>query len=97
MAFGDSDLGIFFADMGVPVTFGANTANGIFDALGEDIVFGNANVSGVKYSVRLPFNAFTVMPKVDDTLLIGGATYKIRNQNPIRDGKVFEYLLKVGS
>lgn len=88
MAFGDDDLAVFAADFGVPVQFNGVTVNGIFDrpyktALADE-GFGGINTG--RPMIRLPYNAFPVMPGPGDTLQIDATTYTVADEESDSDG-----------
>lgn len=94
MAIGDSDLGVFFADFGVPVVFGGVTAQGIFDAPGKDAIFDRTAVSDVDYALTLPAAAFSPMPKSGSRLTVSGVAYQVRSSNPLDDGALVDLRLR---
>lgn len=97
MAFGDSDLPAFFADMGVEVTFNGTTAMGLLDNPTE-IKLAAQGFGGFETqmpAIRLPYNAFTPMPVERDEIDIDGLAYIVSEPAAEGDGKIICYSLKV--
>lgn len=89
MPLGDADIasGVFFAEFGVPVVYGAQTTRGNFDESGQDSVFDdNKSVSNSAPQVEIAAGAFSPAPKVDDVLTVNGKRYKLRSSSPMDDG-----------
>ena len=97
MAFGDSDLDIFTADFGIPVTFNGVTANGILDQPVKtglaDSGFGG--ISSPRPMLRVPYNAFSPMPAQGDAITVDGLQYVIADEDSDTDGSFVWYPLKV--
>lgn len=90
MAFGDADLGVFFADMGVAVTFGGSTVQGLFDKPTQ-IKLSDQGFGGVETgfpAVRLPYNAFSPMPINGQSITVDGTVYTVAEVTAESDGKI---------
>ncbi len=97
MAFGDSDLPAFFADMGVEVTFHGATAMGLLENPIQ-IKLADRGFGGFETQmpqVRLPHNAFTPMPAETDQISVDGVAYSVSEPSAEGDGKIICYSLKV--
>lgn len=93
MAFGDADLAIFAADFGVAVVFGGATARGIFDRP-QSLSLADEGYGGINTTapvVRIPKNAFAVMPKTTDAIMVDGTGYTVDSIESDSDGG-FVYL-----
>lgn len=94
--FGDTDLPIFFADMGVSVTFGGVTTKGlidepsIIDHMGQRF----SGTEAIQRVLTLPFNAFTPMPEPKQTITVDGTNYTIFDRHAMDDGRLVGYGLK---
>lgn len=97
--FGDADLPTFFADFGVPVIFGAATAQGIFDQP-QQIKLADQGFGGVETAfpaVHLPYNAFSPMPLTGDAVNVNGTNYTVAETTAEGDGAVVCLELKAVS
>ena len=94
--FGDADLPTFFADFGVAVIFQGVTRLGNFDRPVDvklaEMGFGGAIVATP--AVRMPYNAFAVMPKSGDAVNVDGTDYTVSEPQAEADGAVVCYELK---
>jgi hypothetical protein len=97
MAFGDSDLGAFFADMGVAVTFNGITVQGLLDQPMELQGLGGG-FGGVDISLpelTLPYNAFSPMPVEGSSITVAGTQYTVAKVTAEADGSIVCFALKV--
>jgi hypothetical protein len=100
MALGDADLtaGIFFADFGDVIFFGAQSAKGNIDAPSKDSMFDRASVSNVDYRAEVAAAAFNPFPaaKAKVTVTTGRypGDYEVRAANPMDDGAIVELLMR---
>ena len=104
--FGDQDLPIFFADMGVPVRFkGVSTYPNGRPILGNfdrplTIKLADMGYGGVVNPapcVRLAHNSFSPMPKPGEVLFVNGRKYEVSEPSAEGDGGVIVYELKAVS
>ena len=82
------DLSVFFdttTGFAVVATWGALTSNVIFDAPSENILGGQVNSE--EYLATLKNADFPNITR-GATVMIGGATYKVRNVNTLSDGSL---------
>lgn len=96
--FGDSDLGVFFADTGVPVTFGSAQSTGLLD-IETDLFMQSGGPGAVErqsYLLRLPWNAFTPAPAPGDAITVNGSSYVVMSLPVQKDAQILELNLKVG-
>jgi hypothetical protein len=94
--FGDADLPTFFADFGVPVIFGSNTALGNFDRP-QLIKLADQGFGGVETEfplVHLAYNAFSPMPDAGDAVNVDGTAYTVAERTTESDGGVVCLALK---
>jgi hypothetical protein len=88
MPLGDADIasGVFFAEFGVSVVFGAQpAAKGILDAPGKDSQFGDQlSVSNQEYRLEVAGVAFAPFPGPGDLLIVDGQRYKVESASPDR-------------
>lgn len=96
MPLGDSDLmsGVFFADFGLPVVFGTQTAMGNLDSPGKDSMFDSASVSNTEYRLEVAAVAFDPLPDTGDSISVGTVSYKVRSATPLDDGAIIELMLR---
>jgi hypothetical protein len=96
VAFGDSDLGVFFADMGIPVSFGGVTVLGNFDqpAMGINFGGGPSSVERQQFAVTVPLGSFSRLLRSGDTVTVDGATYKVKGRELSLDGSIVAYSLE---
>lgn len=99
MAFGDADLAIFTADMGVPVVFGGINVNGLLNKpiatkLADE---GFGGISMQQTTIELPYNAFNPMPEQGQTIVVAGISYTIADEAADVDGAFLRYPLKAVS
>ena len=91
--FGDADLDIFFADMGVAVVAGLQSCTAIFDAPGEAIdIHSLAPVSGVDYAITYKSAALSLAARQQIT--VNGQPYQVTSIDPMDDGLVTKAKLK---
>jgi len=90
MPLGDNDLGVFFNEFAVPVVFGGQAARGNFDAPSDEFAFGSgpSTMEQQCYSVTLPYNAFSTVPKSKDSISVGGKNYTVKARKYSQDGKI---------
>ncbi len=97
--FGDLDLAIFFGPPhGIPVSFGTQKpSSGLFDVAGSLLLetMGFGGIESNLPTLRLPYNAFAVMPQQGDPLTVNGKAYVVSDRRQDGDGKVWIYMLKV--
>lgn len=89
MSFGDSDLGVFTADMGVSATFGASTVKGIFDESDEIESVADSTVQATVTGITLTVKA-SDWPTVTDesAVTIGARSFVVRGSaRLLADGK----------
>lgn len=74
---------LFLADFGVPATFGSAIAQVILDAPGEDVLGSRA----ISTAYRMTFATADLPGLVyGSTIVVDGATYKVKDVMPIDDG-----------
>ena len=90
MPLGDSDLGVFFSDFGVPVVFQGQAALGNFDSPSDSFSYGSGPSTAEQqwYCVSLPYNAFTPIPKPKDAITVDGVAYTVKGRKYGEDGKI---------
>ncbi len=97
--FGDSDLSVFFGDFGKqsPVIWNNEPAvNGILDTY-TDVFAHGGGPGGVERNtvvLRIPYNAFTAIPKPRDPITVGGVNYTVHSLPELRDMQITELYLK---
>lgn len=96
--FGDSDLGVFFADQGVPVVWNSEPAVlGILDTSTD--VFQHADGPGgfqrQTVILRIPYNAFSATPAPRDAITVNGVSYTVLELPEQRDMQITELYLKL--
>ena len=95
MAFGDSDLPAFFGDFGVDVAFNGVTVLGLMDNP-VAIKMADRGFGGFETqmpALRLPYNAFTVMPVETDQMTIASApALRARSMSGVMSGWVASIL-----
>jgi hypothetical protein len=97
--FGDSDLGVFFADFGAstPVSWkGQPAVNGILDT-STDVFSHGGGPGGFEFNtiiLRIPYNAFTGIPAPRDAITVGGVVYTVQSLPQQRDAQITELYLK---
>jgi hypothetical protein len=106
MAFGDCDLRIFFADTGVPVSFGGVSSysdgapiKGNFDRPVQ-IKLADQGYGGVEAAfpvVHLPYNAFNPMPIETNPITVDGTAYTVGEVTAEGDGAVVSLELKAAT
>ncbi len=94
--FGAADLDALLAQLGVSVTYGATTVNGLVDR--EDLF--QADPSGLQVSVRrqvvrVKTGALAALA-VNSTIVVDGATYHIRDVSLEGDGAITVITLATG-
>jgi hypothetical protein len=97
--FGDADLGVFTADMGVPVLFGGVMVKGILNKpiatkLADE---GFGGISVQQTTIELPYNAFTTMPEQGAAIVVNGISYTVADEAADIDGAFLRYPLKAVS
>lgn len=95
MAFGDSDLSAFFADMGVNLTFNGVTVK-VMDDTYDSRDSGSSSVIDVLDRVtliQLPYNSFSPMPKRGDSVVLVSTTMKVRDVIAEKDGGITQLFL----
>jgi hypothetical protein len=99
MAFGDADLGVFTADFGVAVVYEGQTANGILDTTTDMFMHGEGPGGFERSTVilRVPYNAFSSVPKPMDAITVGGVAYTVKELPEQRDMQITEMYLKPAS
>lgn len=96
MGFGDSDLGVFFADFGDTVTFSGKTAKGNLDSPSEMFTHdGPGGIEEDRYMLLLPSNAFTPFPLPQQALAVNGKNFTVRDRQFMDDGALAQLTLKV--
>ena len=100
MALGDADLasGVFFADFGDVIMFGAQSTKGNIDAPSKDAMFGRTGVSDVDYSAEVGAGAFNPFPASKSTLTVTtgryAGSYEVRAVCPVDDGAIVELKMR---
>lgn len=90
MAFSE-DLTAFFADFGELATWGAYTAKVLVDSPTEDLLGGR--VLSTDFKLTLPAAELPGIAK-DGQVVIGSATYQVREVRLVGDGKVKELMVR---
>jgi hypothetical protein len=99
MAFGDGDLGVFAGDMGVPVSFGGVTVNGLLDETDLPAVTSDGQVEGIVHGTTLAISApdraalVGAGLTIDSTIIAGGRTFAVREFLRVDDGKFWHLML----
>ena len=96
MAFGDNDLGVFFADFNDAVVFAGARANGTLDTPSE--MFSHDGPGGIEeqqMQLLLPTNAFNPLPLSKQALTVNGQNYTVRDRQFLDDGRLVRLTLKV--
>lgn len=95
--FGDPDLAVFFSDFAVTVQFGGQAAQGIFERIDSNMLAdrGFGGFDAPKPTVKLPYNAFSPMPKELDVIVVDDINYTITERPTNRDLAIVIYALKV--
>jgi len=97
--YGDFDLAVFFGDFGqsTPVVWNDEPAvNGILDTF-IDVFARGDGPGGVERNtvvLRIPYNAFTAIPKPRDPITVAGVSYTVHSLPEQRDMQVTELYLK---
>lgn len=89
MAFGDSDLQTFFADMGVPVVLGSSDTLGLLDDLedlGLDGEYGNSTPVGI-HTVLIAAGALPGLA-IGSQITVAGESMEVRRRLNVEDGKL---------
>lgn len=94
MAFGDSDLAVFFSVTGDPVVFGSQSTRGHLDAPGAGGMVVDMDVEDDDYSLELARGCLNPMPSSQSLLVVGGRDFKVRSLKPLDDGAIIRYKLK---
>jgi hypothetical protein len=99
--FGDSDLGVFFADMGVPVVWNDEPAAiGILEQWTDAFAHGSGPGKFQRNTLilRIPYNAFSATPQPCDavTVMAGpyAGSYTVLEMPDNHDPQVTEVYLK---
>ena len=101
--FGDNDLPIFFSDMGVPVSWNNQTAQGILDQATDAFSHGGGPGSYQRSTLilRFPYNAFSGIPQPRDPITVNGGpfagSYTVLEMPPQQDAQIVELYLKVAA
>lgn len=95
MAFGDSDLGIFFGTTGDQVVFGSQSTRGNLDEAGSDGDVIGLQVEDCTHVLEIGRGALSPVPKSGDALTVDGRSFKVRKQTPVDDGGIVRLWLKV--
>jgi hypothetical protein len=95
MAFGDSDLGVFFGTTGVPVLFGSQSTRGNFDQEGAGDTLISLQVEDCSHMLEIDRGSLSPMPKSGDSITVNGRPFKVRKQTPVDDGGIVRLWLKV--
>ena len=83
------DLSIFFADFGVPCTFGAYAFTGILDTPDEALSMGGVNVLSTMYQLRCPRADVIASGMASDSIIsVSGQAYKVRDIMRSDDGAI---------
>ncbi len=96
MAFGDNDLGVFFADFSDVVVFAGASATGTLDTPSE--MFSHEGPAGIEEQqmlLTLPTNAFNPLPLSQQALTVNGQNYTVRDRQFLDDGRLLRLTLKV--
>ena len=97
MAFGDSDLGVFFGTTGDPVAFGSQSTRGNLDEAGSDGDVIGLQVEDCSHVLEIGRGSLSPMPKAGDALTVGGRSFKVRKRLPVDDGAIVRLWLKVSA
>ena len=95
--FGDSDLGVFFADMGVPVVWNNEPAvRGILDTSTDTFQHAGAPGGFQRQTVilRIPYNAFSATPAPRDPITVNGVSYTVLELPAQKGMQILELYLK---
>ena len=96
MAFGDGDLGVFFADFSDIVQFAGMTATGTLDTPSE--MFSHEGPAGIEEQqmlLTLPTNALNPIPLSRQAIVVNGQNYTVRDRQFLDDGRLMRLTLKV--
>lgn len=97
MSFGDGDLGIFSADMGVDVTFAGVTVRGLLDETDLPAVTSDGAVEGIVHGTTLTMSApdRTLLTglSIDSILTVDGRSFTVREFLRVDDGKFWHIML----
>jgi hypothetical protein len=92
MSFGDDDLSVFTGDMGVNVTYGGVTVQGLLE---EADIVGNTSdgqvdsiVRGTTVAIAAPDLALLVGLTVDSLFTVDGRSFLVREFLKVGDGKM---------
>lgn len=85
------DMDVFFADFGEQATWGAYSAKVLIDAPTEDLLGGR--VLSTDFKLTLPAAELPGIAK-DGQVVIGSATYVVREVRLVGDGKVKELMAR---
>ena len=95
--FGDSDLPVFSADFGVAVIWNAEPpVKGILDTA-TDVFAQSGGPGGFERNticLRIPYNAFSAVPKPRDAITVNGVSYAVLSLPEQRDMQITELYLK---
>lgn len=94
MPLGDSDIGIFFGEFGVPVVYGPQSTTGLLDTPSASQSFGGSVMEKGEAAVKIATTALNPMPKTRDTITVAGLTYAVQERTVLDDGAITELKLK---
>lgn len=97
MAFGDNDIGVFFADFNDAVVFGGqDPVNGTLDSPSE--MFSHDGPAGIEEQQKLltlPTAALNPLPLSKQAIVVNGQNYTVRDRQFLDDGRLVRLTLKV--
>jgi hypothetical protein len=94
VAFGDSELPVFFSELGVPVVAGAQSTKAIFDAPGQDFDMHTlAPMSGVEYAITFTTADLSLMFS-GQGITVDGLPFEVTSVDPVGDGRISKAKLK---
>lgn len=88
------DMTVFFADFGVPVSFGSLTTKALFDKAGTVQDLGGLPITVQEDSILFATVALPGLKK-DSSLTVDGTAYTVRNVQRQDDGKVSRATLRL--
>ncbi len=95
--YGDNDLPVFFADMGVSVIWEDQTARGILDQAVDPFQHGAGPgaFQRATLTLRFAYNAFTGTPQPRDPITVAGVNYTVLDLPPQEDPQIVILRLKL--
>lgn len=96
VAFGDADIPTLLADMGIAITVGGVPGIGLLDEA-DSIEVNDQNRGGVTVlatTITVQTSAFPNV-KIDDAVVVGSKSFRVRERLRIGDGGLTKFLLGV--